>query len=66
MKVRLSFLVPGVILVLLGLLWFLQGIGLVRGSFMTGQILWLVVGVVVALAGLGLSYAGLTPAIRRG
>ena len=61
MNVRPSLLVPGVILFLLGLLWFLQGIGLVRGSFMTGQTLWLVIGIAVALVGLALGYAGLAP-----
>lgn len=44
----------GVLLVVAGVIWFLQGIGLVGGSFMTGQTLWLVIGIVVALAGLAL------------
>jgi hypothetical protein len=37
--------------VLLGGVWFFQGIGLVRGSFMTGSHLWLFIGLVVALGG---------------
>lgn len=50
----------GALLVLLGGLWSLQGIGLVGGSFMSGNRLWLFIGVVVVLTGLGL----LTTALR--
>ena len=50
----------GALLVLLGGLWSLQGIGLVGGSFMSGDRLWLLIGVVVVLTGLGL----LTTALR--
>ncbi len=58
MKIRLPYLIPGVVLLLLGLVWALQGAGVIGGSFMTGQTLWLVIGVVVALAGLALGYLG--------
>ncbi|MER8518388.1 hypothetical protein [Mesorhizobium sp. M0590] len=34
-----------------GVLWSLQGIGLIGGSFMTGQSQWLYVGIVTALVG---------------
>ncbi|MGQ0479807.1 MAG: hypothetical protein ACT4O0_02065 [Pseudonocardia sp.] len=44
----------GVLLVLLGGLWSLQGVGIVGGSFMSGDRLWLFIGIVVVLAGLGL------------
>ncbi len=44
--------VVGAVLALVGLLWFLQGIGVVGGSFMTGQPVWAVIGLVLlALAG---------------
>jgi hypothetical protein len=46
----------GVVLVLVGGLWTLQGLGLVGGSFMTGSALWLVIGVVVVIAGLALLF----------
>ena len=36
----------GVVLVLVGGLWTLQGLSLVGGSFMTGSAPWLVIGVV--------------------
>ena len=42
----------------LGVLWSLQGLGIVHGSFMTGQRQWLVIGVVTTLVGLfGLGWA---------
>jgi fatty acid desaturase len=43
--------VVGGFAVLLGGVWFIQGIGLMRGSFMTGSRLWLFIGLVVALGG---------------
>jgi hypothetical protein len=54
--------VVGGLAVLLGGLWFLQGIGLVGGSFMTGSRLWLFIGLVVALGG----FALLGKAVRTG
>jgi hypothetical protein len=46
------FVLIGVVLVLLGLLWTAQGLGYVTGSFMTGSRLWATIGPIVALAGL--------------
>lgn len=53
-------LIAGLALLLLGAIWVLQGLGLLRGSVMTGQNLWLVLGAIVALVGLGLVYRSLT------
>ena len=44
--------VVGVAAVLAGLVWTLQGLGYVGGSFMSGATVWAVIGPVVALAGL--------------
>ena len=46
--------IVGAILVLLGGLWALQGLNVIGGSFMTGQTPWLVIGAVVAIAGVAL------------
>ncbi len=59
MKVRLPLLIPGVLLLLVGLGWTLQGAGVIGGSFMSGKTMWLVIGVVVAVAGLALGSLGL-------
>ena len=45
--------IVGGIMVLLGGLWFLQGINVLPGTFMRGSILWAVIGALVLLAGLG-------------
>ena len=42
----------GAILVLMGIVWFLQGINVLPGSFMTGQIRWAVYGACMVVAGL--------------
>lgn len=41
----------GVLLVLVGLIWTLQGVGWLAGSPMTGVTLWAIIGPVVALLG---------------
>jgi hypothetical protein len=48
----------GVLLVLVGGLWTLQGLGYVGGSAMTGVRLWAVVGPLVALAGAAVAVRG--------
>ena len=49
---RLIRIVLALLVVGLGVLWSLQGLGLVRGSFMTGQRQWLYIGIVTMLVGL--------------
>jgi len=49
----------GVIAILVGLVWILQGAGVLPGSFMTGQTMWLIIGIVVAALGVGLAFNGL-------
>ena len=44
-------LVLGVVLVLVGLLWTGQGLGWIGGSFMSGSVVWAVIGPLTALAG---------------
>ncbi|MFM6847729.1 MAG: hypothetical protein ACKOVB_01320 [Terrabacter sp.] len=47
--------VVGGILLAMGVLWTLQGLGYVGGSVMSGQVVWAVIGPIVAVAGLGLA-----------
>jgi hypothetical protein len=49
----------GVLLVLVGLVWTLQGLGYIEGSVMTGVTLWAVVGPLVMLAGIAMVVVGL-------
>jgi hypothetical protein len=44
-------LIIGVVLCLVGALWVGQGVGVVGGSFMSGQALWAVIGAVAILFG---------------
>jgi hypothetical protein len=53
MMKRLSRVV-GVILILAGGVWFLQGINILPGSFMTGQIEWAIYGGIAIVLGLAL------------
>jgi hypothetical protein len=39
----------GIVLALLGLLWVGQGLGMIPGSFMTGQFMWAAIGAVLLL-----------------
>lgn len=55
----------GVVLVLLGLLWTLQGAGILPGSFMTGDRLWLVIGLVCVVAGVALLLRAVRSRSRR-
>jgi len=52
--VRIALNIVGSLLVLAGATWFLQGINVLPGSFMTGQIRWAVYGGVAVAAGVGL------------
>jgi hypothetical protein len=53
-QVRYAFLIPAILLVLLGAIWILQGIDVLPGSFMTGQMQWAYRGGVCLLVGLAL------------
>jgi len=45
------WVVAGVVLVLLGLLWTLQGIDVIEGSSMSGTTTWSIIGPIVLLVG---------------
>jgi len=54
---RIALNVTGVLLLLIGVIWILQGINVLPGSFMTGQIKWAAYGGLAVVAGLGALYA---------
>lgn len=51
--------VVGALLVLLGSVWTLQGLNVVKGSFMTGQQLWTAIGLLAVIGGITLLVTGL-------
>jgi hypothetical protein len=56
-----ALFVGGIVLLLVGGVWTLQGLGIVGGSFMTGSKFWLAVGLLLAVAGV----AGIAGGLRR-
>jgi hypothetical protein len=59
---RVVLVVVGVLVALAGVIFTLQGVGVLGGSVMSGVTFWAVVGPVIALAGLAVAAIGL----RRG
>ena len=51
---RITLNIVASLLVLAGAIWFLQGINVLPGSFMTGQIQWAVYGGLAIAAGIAL------------
>jgi hypothetical protein len=51
---RIALNISGVLCLLVGCVWILQGINILPGSFMTGQTRWAIFGVVLAIAGIGI------------
>jgi len=56
---QILLVVIGVVAALAGLVWTLQGLGYVGGSFMSGATVWAVIGPLVLLAGLVLIVVGM-------
>jgi hypothetical protein len=54
----------GVLLVLVGAVWTLQGLGYVGGSFMSGASQWTVIGLVTVVVGLVLAVPALMRRLR--
>ena len=51
---RIVLSIVGILLTLMGAVWFLQGINVLPGSMMTGQIQWAIYGALAILVGIGL------------
>jgi hypothetical protein len=51
---KLALTIIGVILLLMGIVWILQGFNILPVGFMAGQMQWALYGTIVAIAGIGL------------
>ena len=51
---RIVLTIVGTLLTLMGVIWFLQGVNVLPGSFMSGQLKWAVNGGIAAVVGIGL------------
>jgi hypothetical protein len=49
---RIVTLTIGAVLILLGLLWILQGFDVIGGSGMSGHAIWAVIGIIIGVVGL--------------
>jgi hypothetical protein len=49
--------VVGVVCVLMGAVWIGQGTNVIPGSFMTGQLMWAVIGLVLLVVGVWLLWS---------
>ena len=59
MTTRVLLVAAGALIAIAGIVWTLQGLGYVTGSFMTGATLWAIIGPITALAGLALIAVGM-------
>ena len=56
---RIALIVVGAIALIVGAVWVGQGMNLIPGSFMTGNRMWLSIGLVVGIIGIILIVLGL-------
>jgi hypothetical protein len=56
---RAVLVVGGLLVAVAGVVFTLQGVGVIGGSFMSGTTFWAVAGPLIALAGLALAAVGL-------
>lgn len=54
---RIAFNIAGILCLLMGGVWFLQGVNIIPGSLMTGQTKWAVIGGLLLAAGVALLIA---------
>ena len=58
-QVRWATLVVAIALLALGAVWIFQGVGAIKGSFMTGDRIWAWIGAACVVAGLAVGARGL-------
>ena len=51
---KIMWNIIGIALIVAGFVWFMQGVGVLPGSFMSGQVQWAIYGGIAILAGAGL------------
>ncbi len=58
MRFRVVAIPVGAVILFMGLIWFLQGIGILPGSIMTGSTFWAVAGGLTVILGAALVVTG--------
>jgi hypothetical protein len=46
--------IVAIVVLVVGVVWFFQGVGVIEGSFMTGEAVWAVIGALCVAGGLAL------------
>jgi hypothetical protein len=59
-----GLVIAGVVVALVGLLFTLQGAGVINGSAMSGSAFWVIAGPVIILAGLAVAGVGIRGRMR--
>jgi hypothetical protein len=59
LEMRTAATVVGVLFVLIGLVWVGQGLGFLKGSIMTGNMMWTWIGIAIAIVGAALALVGI-------
>jgi hypothetical protein len=54
-SMRITLKIVALVLVVFGCIWFLQGVGVLPGSFMSGQVQWAVYGGIAVAAGISIA-----------
>ena len=57
-RFKVPMVLAGVILVIVGVIWILQGVGTLKGSFMTGSAFWAWMGGICLAAGVPILVLG--------
>lgn len=55
---KIAITIVGAVLALIGIVWILQGLNVLPGSFMTGQIQWAAYGAIALVIGCVMLYVG--------
>jgi hypothetical protein len=55
-----TLIIAGVVMLIAGMVWLLQGVGILPGSVMSGEPFWAWAGLVFLVAGVTLLFFGLT------
>lgn len=63
---KIVMLIVAALLIVIGVVWALQGLGVVGGSAMSGNSVWAVIGPIVVVVGIGVGIVALRRGARRG
>ena len=62
---KIVMLIVAAVLIVIGVVWALQGLGVVGGSAMSGNSVWAVIGPIVVVVGIGVGIVALRRGARR-